>query len=115
MNKEICVIKTYPGVYFPYAFFGGRMSNYVVILNYNPTEKNLMGLEYCPDMYKKKPTAACWLRLQTPLMATRVSPFGLGHFEIILKVKVSEKKYQEYVDYWLKNVKSNGNTENLSR
>ena len=115
MSKEICVIKTEAPVYFPHSFFGGRMSNYVVVLNYSPHETHLMGLEYCPHTYKKKPTASCWLGLQIPLMAASFSPFDFcGHFEIILRAKVSDKKYQEYVKYWIENV-HNGTTKTSTR
>ena len=101
MSREICVIKTNYPVYFPHSFFGGRMSNYVVVLNYD-SEENLMILEYCPDIFKKKPTASCWLKTQTPLMAAQISLNALKarEYEIILRVRVSEDKYNKYVSYW---------------
>ena len=86
-----------------------------MVLNYSEEERRLMGLEYCPDTYKKKPTAHCWLGLQVPLMAALFSPLDFrGHFEIILRAKVSDKKYQEYVKYWIENV-HNGTTETSTR
>ena len=102
MSREICVIKTNYPIYFPHSFFGGRMSNYVVILNYNSGEENLMILEYCPDIFKKKPTASCWLKTQTPLMATQINQALLKAHKckIILRVRVSEDKYNKYVSYW---------------
>lgn len=102
MSREICVIKTNYPIYFPHSFFGGRMSNYVVILNYNSGEENLMILEYNPEIFKKKPTASCWLKLQIPLMAAQINLNVLKarEYEIILRAKISEDKYNKYISYW---------------
>lgn len=96
MSKEILVIKTKTDIYFPYNFFGGRMTDIAVVLN--PGEPLLKVLSYFPERDKKKPTTVSWLNSERDkIMAAVYKP---DDYEILYRAEISDYKYSIYYKYW---------------